>query len=81
VSKGYNYLYHPVVLDPDGDIVTLSLKTSAPGMVFDSSTGNIQWQLNKSSEGSHHVVLVATDTDGAQSSQVYDLTINLNGGI
>ncbi len=73
--SGFTYSYDVVARDPDGDDVTYSLDLAPPGMVIDAKNGRIVWQIPAGESGVHTVEIVATDAEGAQTRQRYDLTL------
>lgn len=76
-TKGEKYLYQVKVNDPDGDLVTYSLKSGPKGMEIDKETGLIQWEINKEDRGNHTVEIEVSDDEGAKSIQKYTFSIDI----
>jgi hypothetical protein len=49
-------------------------------MAIDTRTGMITWQITPEGAGAHEIEVIARDSDGAQVTQKYSLTIKLNNG-
>jgi hypothetical protein len=69
------YIYQVVAEDPDGGPVTYSLKSAPEGMSIDSAEGTIHWTATRNDIGIHPIEIVATDAEGAEVIQRYDLQI------
>jgi len=69
------YIYQVVAEDPDGGPVTYSLKSAPEGMSIDSAEGTIRWTATRNDIGIHPIEIVATDAEGAEVIQRYDLQI------
>jgi hypothetical protein len=78
--SGATYSYHALANDPDGDTITYALASAPRGMAIDAKTGMITWQITPESAGAHEIEVIARDSDGAQGTQKYSLTIKLNNG-
>ena len=50
-NDGKNISYQIVATDPDGDTLSYSLLDPPAGMVIDSSTGIINWQIKEGDAG------------------------------
>jgi hypothetical protein len=61
--------------DPDGDILTYSLKKSPPGMKIDSSSGAITWEVPSDFIGTASFTVSVADGHGGEVTQ--DLTLNI----
>lgn len=70
------YLYQAVAVDPDGDELTYSLGAGPDGMAI-SEDGLVTWKIGIMGVGTHEIELVATDTEGAEAFQKYDLAIEI----
>lgn len=70
------YLYQAVAVDPDGDELTYSLGAGPDGMAI-SVDGLVTWKIGIMGVGTHEVELVATDSEGAEAFQKYDLAIEI----
>ena len=67
------YQYQVVASDPDGDALTYSLTDAPTGMTI--SGGLISWLPDFDSAGEYAVTVVVTDTQTAEASQSYTLTV------
>lgn len=73
-TRGFDYLYRPIVLDPDiGDAVTFQLQGGPDGMTVDPATGEVRWRPE--ALGDFDVTLLALDTIGFAIQQSYVLTV------
>jgi hypothetical protein len=79
--SGFQYSYRALAKDPDGDKITYSLASAPAGMTIDPVSGMISWRISKEGAGSHAIEVVASDPDGAKSSQKYSLNISINSGM
>ncbi|MBE9527754.1 MAG: hypothetical protein IME99_00785 [Proteobacteria bacterium] len=70
------YLYQAVAVDPDGDELIYSLGAGPEGMAI-SEEGLVTWKIGIMGVGTHEVELVATDPEGAEAFQKYDLAIEI----
>jgi hypothetical protein len=70
------YLYQAVAVDPDGDELTYRLGTGPEGMAM-SEEGLVTWKIGIMGVGTHEVELIATDHEGAEAFQKYDLAIEI----
>lgn len=71
----FPYGYVPLAIDPDGDVVVWSLDTAPFGMSVDADTGVVQWTPNVNQVGDSKVVLRATDSMGASTTQAFTITV------
>lgn len=79
--RGKQYTYRASAKDPDGDKITYSLSSAPTGMTIDPVSGMINWRISKEDAGSHSIEIVASDSEGAKSSQKYSLNITINDGM
>jgi hypothetical protein len=70
------YTYHATAVDPDGDTVSYGLVEPPKGMVVDSKSGAVTWNVPPGVTGLHEIQIVARDADGAQVIQKYSLNLN-----
>lgn len=67
------FLYSPVVSDPDGDSVALSLERSPEGMAI--GNGVIEWRAKDDQNGSFEVTIAAEDGSGGKALQTFELKV------
>jgi RHS repeat-associated protein len=73
---GKPFQYNAVAIDPDDDPITYSLANGAPtGMVVDAVTGMLTWTAATTQLGNHDVRLIASDDNGAETTQALNLTV------
>ncbi len=73
-TRGFQYTYAPIVVDPDlGDTVTFHLTAGPDGMTVDPVTGEVRWLPD--TNGIFPVSLLATDTIGFAVDQSWDLEV------
>jgi hypothetical protein len=75
------YTYSVTAKDLDGDKITYSLASAPKGMTIDPDSGVVTWRISAEDSGAHEVEIVASDSDGARSTQKYSLDIRQNNGI
>jgi RHS repeat-associated protein len=73
--SGIDYEYDATANDPNNVPVIWSLDTAPAGMSVNAMTGTVRWTPNLNQLGSASVVLRATDTDGAFSTQGFSITV------
>lgn len=73
--EGGKFRYPVKAEDPDGDPIEFTLKNAPKGMSIDSKTGLITWDFNEKDIGDYKVEVIASDPEGAKSSQTLTLTI------
>ncbi len=73
--EGGKFRYSVKAEDPDGDPIEFTLKNAPKGMSIDSKTGIITWDFDEKDTGEHNVEIIASDPEGAKSSQMLTLTI------
>jgi hypothetical protein len=71
------YTYQVVAEDPDGDPLTFSLASAPRGMMIDSKTGIITWQIKDTSAGVYGVEIIVQDPEGRQGTQKYTIPIDM----
>ncbi|GEM_PF-2529828 len=73
-SRGIAYEYTPLIVDVDpGDEVTLTLAHGPSGMTLDPDTGTLNWYPE--SVGEFPVSILATDTLGLSSAQIFRIAV------
>ena len=72
---GSAYSYQVIAQDPDGDKISYTLSKGPSGMSLDSNTGMLKWTFTEKDSGDHSIEIKASDPDGAESSQSFNLTI------
>lgn len=73
-TRGMEYRYAPIVVDPDlGDTVSFRLTAAPDGTTIDPATGEVRWQPD--TNGDFEVSILATDTIGFATPQAYTLTV------
>jgi hypothetical protein len=72
---GDSYIHHIKAADPDGDVLTYSLKVAPAGMTINSSTGLIQWNILQDLNKKIPITVSVTDGNGGETSQSFTLEI------
>ena len=73
-TRGFEYRYSPIVVDPDlGDMVGFQLTASPDGMTIDAVTGVVAWEPD--AVGTYPVSILAFDTIGFAVDQSWDLVV------
>ena len=73
--EGNIYTHQIKASDPDGDVLTYSLKVAPAGMTINSSTGLIQWNIPQDLNKKIPITVSVTDGNGGESSQSFTLDI------
>ncbi len=73
-SSGQPWLYLPLALDSDGDVLTWSLLTAPVGLQIEQATGRLDWLPPNDLTGQFDVILQVTDGLGGFASQFFTLT-------
>jgi RHS repeat-associated protein len=73
--KDVPYQYQVRAQDGEGDTIHYRLDTPPAGMAIDATAGLVTWTPAAGQVGSQHVVLVADDGKGGQTTQAFDLTV------
>ncbi len=69
------YRYEVTAEDPDDDTLTFSLQDSPDGMVIDSKTGAIEWNVSEVPPGAYNIKVIVGDGDAkAFQSFILNLT-------
>lgn len=72
---GNIYTYQIKASDPDGDVLTYSLKTAPDGMTVDSS-GLVRWNVPPDFKGKSPVAVTVIDGHGGESVLSFDVRID-----
>lgn len=72
---GNLWTYHIKAIDPDGDLLTYSLKSAPSGMIIDPSKGLISWNVPPEFTGKTPITVSVTDGHGGESLQNLTLEI------
>lgn len=75
IFDGNTYTYQIKATDPDGDVLTYSLKTAPDGMTVNSS-GLIQWNVPTDFKGKAPVAVTVLDGHGGESVLNFDVRID-----
>ncbi len=73
--EGNIYTHQIKASDPDGDVLTYSLKVAPVGMTINSSTGLIQWDIPQDLNKKIPITVSVTDGNGGETSQNFTLEI------
>jgi len=73
--EGGKFRYAVKAEDPDGDPIEFTLKDAPKGMSINPKTGLIIWDFNEKNSGEYKVEVIASDPEGAKSTQTLTLTI------
>jgi len=71
--EGNMYTHQVKATDPDGDVLTYSLKVAPAGMTINSSTGLIQWNIPQALNKKIPITVSVTDSNGGETSQSFTL--------
>ncbi|MGR3278198.1 putative Ig domain-containing protein [Acaryochloris marina NIES-2412] len=69
------YSYQVIAQDPEQDELTYSLGINPAGMTIDAQSGLIQWTPEASQLGMHEIEVQVRDSQGAVSTQTYQLEV------
>jgi hypothetical protein len=72
---GSIYTYRVKASDADGDPLTYTLKSSPAGMIIDSSTGEIKWNVPPGFAGKAPITVSVSDGSGGEVLQSFTLEI------
>jgi hypothetical protein len=70
------YVYQLAAKDPDDDPVAYELKQGPEGMTIDAASGKLVWKLTPTTTGKYQVVVIAKDSEGASTSQDFQLQLS-----
>jgi hypothetical protein len=77
VTEGFLYEYGVTAKDPDGEPLRFELSSAPEGMVIDSSTGLVTWEIGEEQrEGSYEFTVVVRDPEGSTAMQPVTLSIS-----
>ena len=69
------FSYTVEAVDSDGDSFDFTLRGAPRGMTIEPATGLITWVYDSDDSGDYEVLIVVTDSEGAQSVQTLNFTI------
>lgn len=72
------FIYPVQTLDPDADVVDITITAGPPGMVYEPLSGQVTWTpvIPADREPTlHTITLTASDPQGANSSQTFELVV------
>lgn len=75
VMAGHQFEYDVMASDPEGDPLAFSLRTTAPDMSIDPSTGRILWTPCQDMTGDYLVVVIVSDSFGAMTEQAFIIEV------
>lgn len=67
--SGTTFSYQVRAEDPDGDLVSFSLRKAPPGMEIDEKSGLVRWDSPQ--PGKHEVEVVVKDSQGGEAAQQF----------
>jgi hypothetical protein len=62
--EGNIYKYRVQASDPDHDLLTYKLEKAPQGMIIDTTTGIITWQIRPEDRGNHEITVSVSDNKG-----------------
>lgn len=62
--------------DPDGDSFDYTLRGAPKGMTIEPATGLITWEYGVEDAGEYEVLIIATDSEGAETTQTLSFNIH-----
>ncbi|MGE3164653.1 MAG: putative Ig domain-containing protein [Planctomycetota bacterium] len=75
-TAGNLYLYQPAANDLDAlDVLEFTLTTAPTGMGIEAASGRVTWIPSDGQVGSHSVVLVVDDGNGASTTQSWTIEV------
>lgn len=74
--NGLVYTSKIMAEDPEGDILTYTLKKASEGMTIDSKSGVITWQVKPEDKGEHEITVSVSDGQGGEVVVLFTTTIN-----
>lgn len=73
---GNDYIYNAVAEDPDGGVITFTLKSAPQGMTINANSGQVRWEIPKDFLGTIQYTIVVTDSDGYSSWLPMNFTVS-----
>lgn len=73
------FTYQVKATDPDGDMLTYSLKSAPSGMTINPSTGFIHWNVPPDFKGKASATVSVTDGHGGEALYNFEVTIGFEG--
>lgn len=74
-----SFSYTVEAQDPDGDSFDYTLRGAPRGMTIEPATGLITWEYSSEDAGDYQVLIIVTDSEGAETSQTLTFTIHGEG--
>lgn len=71
------FTYQVKASDPDGDVLSYSIKSGPPGMAINPSTGLVKWDIPPEFKGNAQVMVSVTDDHGGETLYTFEVTIGL----
>lgn len=75
VALGNSYVYDSAGRDADADALAYALVVAPSGMSIDQVTGQIRWRPETSDEGTHAILLHASDGRGGVAEQSFAISV------
>lgn len=70
------FSYTVEAADPDGDSFDYTLRGAPVGMTIEPATGLITWKYGAQDAGDYEVLIIVTDSEGAETTQTLNFTIH-----
>lgn len=70
------FSYTVEAADPDGDSFDYTLRGAPVGMTIEPATGLITWKYGAEDAGDYEVLIIVTDSEGAETTQTLNFTIH-----
>ncbi|MEM7474008.1 MAG: putative Ig domain-containing protein [Planctomycetota bacterium] len=74
-AVGSPFVYSLTATDPENTTITYSLGQGPAGMTVDANTGAVDWTPIASQVGKQVVTLIATDSDGANAIESFEVDV------
>ncbi|MEL6870168.1 MAG: putative Ig domain-containing protein [Pseudomonadota bacterium] len=78
VTAGQNYSFIPTANDPDGDLLTFSVRNAPAWASFDTATGQLSGRPDAGDVGTYGNIRISV-TDGEQTANLAPFTIEVTG--
>ena len=73
--EGVMYIFTPVITDPDGDALTLSIENAPAWLSFDNATGTLSGIPDAASIGTYRNIKITADDGVLQKSRLFEIEI------
>ncbi len=70
------FSYTVEAVDPDGDPLDFTIRNAPQGMTIEPATGHISWEYGAQDSGEYTVIIIVSDSEGAEAVQELTLKIN-----